>query len=709
LNATPGAAPAGPDMKTPDPPNLRLVFGGLLLVMLLAALDQTIVATALPTIVGDLGGLDHISWVVTAYLLAQTAVTPLYGKLGDMYGRKVVLQAGLIVFLIGSALCGQSQSLDELIAFRALQGLGGGGLMVSAQAAIGDVVPPRERGRYTGLFGAVFGLASIAGPLLGGFLTSDFSWRWIFYVNLPLGIVAFFVLAATLPAVTERVHHVVDYLGTVLLGGGLTAIVLAASLGGNSYAWGSPEIVCLAIAGVLLLAAFAFTERRAAEPVLPPKLLANRVFVVTGAVGFVVGFALFGAVTYLPLFLQVIKGATPTGSGLQLLPLMGGLLITSILSGQLITRTGRYKPFPIAGTAVMTLGLYLLSTMDPSSSRVSISLFMFILGLGLGMVMQVLILAVQNAVDYADLGVATSGATLFRSIGGSLGTAVLGAIFSNRLTSELGSVFPTGSIGSSTGSTVNPKEIAALPAPLRDGYLHAFTNALSTVFLVASAFAVLAFALSWFIRQLPLRETVASPDMADTFASPRGSDSLAVVIEQIGRLDRREGAREIIRRVALRAGVELDPATCWLLARLSEHAPVSLSGLADRAHVEVATLDRARDRLLELGLIVPEPGASGSHEPAAVGGGLANASGNRSTAAGPRDALLTYELTAAGHSTLEHLTMTGEERLRDLLECWRPDQHADLARFIANLAHEFFIDDSALRDGIQAPATAVAS
>src|SRR5271167_2664751 len=422
--------------------SLRLVFGGLLLVMFLAALDQTIVATALPTIVGDLGGLDHISWVVTAYLLAQTVVTPLYGKLGDMYGRKVVLQGALVIFLAGSALCGLSQNLDELIAFRALQGLGGGGLMVSAQAAIGDVVPPRERGRYTGLFGAVFGLASVAGPLLGGFLTSDFSWRWIFYVNLPLGIVAFFVLAATLPAVTERVHHVVDYLGTLLLGGGLTAIVLAASLGGNSYAWGSPEIVGLGVAGVLLLVAFALVERRAAEPVLPPKLLVNRVFVVTGAVGFVVGFALFGAVTYLPLFLQVVKGASPTGSGLQLLPLMGGLLITSIVSGQIITRTGRYKPFPIAGTAVMTLGLYLLSTMDPSSSRVSISLFMFVLGLGLGMVMQVLILAVQNAVDYADLGVATSGATLFRSIGGSLGTAVLGAVFASRLTSELRRALP---------------------------------------------------------------------------------------------------------------------------------------------------------------------------------------------------------------------------------------------------------------------------
>jgi len=695
-------------MKTSEQPNLRLVFGGLLLVMLLAALDQTIVATALPTIVGDLGGLDHISWVVTAYLLAQTAVTPLYGKLGDMYGRKIVLQFGLVVFLVGSALCGLSRSLDELIAFRALQGLGGGGLMVSAQAAIGDVVPPRERGRYTGLFGAVFGLASVAGPLLGGFLTSDFSWRWIFYVNLPLGIVAFFVLAATLPTVTERVHHVVDYLGTVLLGSGLTAIVLAASLGGNTYAWGSPEIVGLGIAGVLLLVVFALTERRAAEPVLPPRLLSNRVFVVTGAVGFVVGFALFGAVTYLPLFLQVVKGASPTGSGLQLLPLMGGLLITSIVSGQIITRTGRYKPFPIAGTAVMTFGLYLLSTMSPSSSRLSISLFMFVLGLGLGMVMQVLILAVQNAVDYADLGVATSGATLFRSIGGSLGTAVLGAIFSNRLMSELRSVFGAGAAGhANTGSTVNPQEIAKLPSALRDGYLHAFTNALSTVFLVASAFAIVAFALSWFIRQLPLRETVASTDMADTFAGPREIDSLEVVIDKIGRLDRREGAREIIRRVALRAGVDLEPAACWLLARLSEHAPVQISSLAERARVETSTLTHARDRLLELGLIAPDPGAASGRELTAGRPDSATQYEPASVSAAA-DTPLTYELTAAGHSTLERLTTTGEHRLTDLLECWRPDQHADLARFIANLAREFFVDDSALRGSMQAPATAAA-
>ena len=423
--------------RATDRRRILVVVSGLMLVMLLASLDQTIVSTALPTIVGELGGLEHLSWVVTAYLLAVTAVTPLYGKLGDLYGRKVVLQVALVLFLVGSALCGLAQGMTELIAFRAVQGLGGGGLMVSAQAAIGDVVPPSERGRYSGLFGAVFGVSAVAGPLIGGFLTTHLSWRWIFYVNLPLGIAALAVLAVTLPSRTEQRHHRIDYAGTLLLAAGLSGIILLTTLGGTTYDWASPQIVALGVGGVACLVAFAFVERSAAEPILPPALFRNRVFVVTSAVALVVGFALFGALTYLPLFQQVVRGLSPTASGLQLLPVMGGLLVSSIVSGQVITRTGRYKAWPIAGTAIAAFGLWLLSSLDESTGTGVAALHMLVFGLGLGMVMQVLVLAVQNAVPYEQLGVATSGATLFRSIGGSLGTAILGAVFTARLTSEL--------------------------------------------------------------------------------------------------------------------------------------------------------------------------------------------------------------------------------------------------------------------------------
>ena len=493
-------------MSTPQQPaqRVRVIFGALILVVLLASLDQTIVATALPTIVGDLGGLTHLSWVVTAYLLASTITGPLYGKFGDLYGRKGTLQVAIVIFLIGSALCGIAQNMPELIAFRALQGLGAGGLLTTTIAVVGDIIPPRDRGKYQGLFGAVFGVSTIVGPLLGGFFVDNLSWRWIFYVNLPVGAVALFVIAAVFHTRTERVEHAVDYLGAALLAGTLTCIVLFTSLGGTTFKWRSPEIAVLIALSVIQLVLFILAEQRASEPILPLELFRNRIFTVCAGIGFIIGLALFGSVTYLPLFLQIVKGRSPTSSGLQLTPMMAGLLVTSIVSGRLISRFGRYKPFPVVGTAVTTIGMVLLSRLDLHSTTAYTSLAMVVLGLGLGAVMQVLVLAVQNAVDYRNMGVATAGSLLFRQVGGSIGIAAFGAIFSNRLHGELASRLPP---GVHRRRRLAPRLIRALPPAAHSAYVHAVAAALHPVFVVASVIAGVSFLLTWLLREVPLRSS----------------------------------------------------------------------------------------------------------------------------------------------------------------------------------------------------------
>lgn len=435
------ARPAAPGEREQVSSGVLVSIGALLLGMLLAALDQTIVSTALPTIVSDLGGLEHLSWVVTAYLLAATAATPLWGKLGDQYGRKKLFQLAIGIFLVGSALCGIAQGMGQLIAFRALQGLGGGGLMVLSMAIVGDLVPPRERGRYQGLFGAVFGATSVLGPLLGGVFTEHLSWRWVFYINLPIGVVALAVIAAVLHIPRRTTRHVIDYLGTLLIASVATSLVLVASLGGTTWAWSSPQIIGLAVLAVVLAVLFVAVERRAAEPVLPLKLFRVRTFALSAVISFVIGFAMFGAMTYLPTFLQVVRGVTPTMSGVYMLPMVFGLLLSSTVSGQIVSRTGRWKVFPVAGTAVTTLGLLLLHQLDENSATAEMGAYFFVFGLGLGLVMQVLVLIVQNAVAYEDLGVATSGATFFRSIGASFGVAIFGTIFASRLGDQLTDAF----------------------------------------------------------------------------------------------------------------------------------------------------------------------------------------------------------------------------------------------------------------------------
>ncbi|MGE0703910.1 MAG: MDR family MFS transporter [Vicinamibacterales bacterium] len=491
---------------------LALVFIGLLAGLLLAALDQTVVATALPTIVGELGGLDHYSWVVTAYLLSSTVTTPLYGKISDLYGRRIVFRAAIVIFLIGSLLAGVAQDMLQLILFRGIQGAGAGGLMAMAFAIVGDVLSPRERGRYMGFLGAAFAFASVVGPLVGGFIVDNASWRWVFLINLPVGVAALAITSTALKHLTiNRRSHRIDWQGAALLVGGATSLLLVLVWGGVEYPWTSDVVIGLGITGVLLTASFVFWEGKAAEPILPLRLFRTSIFTVTSIIGFMIGCAMFGGVVFLPLFLQVVMQASATDSGLLLLPFMAGIMTASVGSGRMISHTGRYRSFPIAGTAIATVGAYLLSTMDATTGRTTSSIYMLIFGLGLGMTIQVLVLAVQNAVPHHDLGVATSAATFFRSMGGSFGVALYGAILNYRLSVELPALLPASAlagVGANVSSLMSsPAAIRSMPPAVRNGIIEALTRGLHSVFFWTLPLLVVAFVVSWWLEELPLRET----------------------------------------------------------------------------------------------------------------------------------------------------------------------------------------------------------
>lgn len=644
--------PTDPVTSAPHRRELLATFSALVLVLLLASLDQTIVATALPIIVDEIGGLSHLSWIVTAYLLSSTVVVPLYGKLGDLYGRRVVLQSAILIFLAGSLLCGMAQNLPELIAFRFVQGLGGGGLIVTAIAVVGDIVAPRERGRYQGFFGGVFGLSTVLGPLLGGFIVDHFSWRWIFLINLPLGLLALFVINRTIHsrAAKDEVPPI-DYAGAGLLALALTSVVLVSSLGATLWTEAPVSLFAILLAGVLALAGFLYVETRVPDPLVPLSLFRIRAFVIGTSVGFIVGMALFGSITLLPVYFQVVKGLDPTSAGLHMTPMMLGVFVSSITSGQIISRVGRYKLFPVVGTAVMTGALLLLSTIEAETPASRAAGYLLFLGLGLGMVMQILVMAVQNAVPYERLGVATSGTTLFRSIGGSVGAALFGGIFAYFLEGDVRQAVP------GVEGLLNPAEIAKLAEPMRSAYLAEFVQALHPVFHTAAALAFVGFLLTLAIREVPLRTTI-TPD-GNAFPLPRDATSLEELKRIVARVTARENRWRVYQRAADRIGLPLEPDELWLLARIGE-----TFGRATQADLEARLATRAGqcrellDRLAAAGMVTRTPA------------GL-------------------YELSEQGRAGYERLLKRREQDLEEMLADWDRNEHPDVRAMMKELANSF--------------------
>lgn len=599
----------------------NVVFGTIMLGVLLAALDQTIVGTALPTIVADLGGAAHMAWVVTAYLLAETVATVLVGKFGDLFGRKVIFQISAVVFITGSFLCGLAGNMTLLILWRGLQGIGAGGLMVTSMALIADVVPLRERGKYQGAIGAVFGVATVIGPLLGGLFTDHLSWRWAFYVNVPVAVLVVAAAARTIPSVRAAGRPVIDYLGIALVAAGSSALILATSWGGNEYAWSSPVITGLFAGGALALALFCLVETRAAEPMLPMRLFRNPVFTVCSVLSFVVGFAMLGAMTFLPTYLQYVDGDSATLSGVRTLPLVIGLLIASVFSGNATSKTGRYRIYPIAGCAVMGAGLYLLSLMGPGTGAWSESAYMFVLGAGIGLCMQVLTIAVQNTVDYADLGTATSGVTFFRTLGSSFGTAVFGTIYANSLEPELKAgvaeaARATGADpGRLTAAAQSPQGVHGLDPAEAGPVIGAYADALHTVFLWTVPVAAVGFVVALFLKQVRLRDSAraGSTDIGDGFASPAtaSGDSAKLLELAVGKLVRNMGP-DTARAIVNASDTRLDMAGAWavmqvdLMTRTVGHASLGL--IASRRSLPPEVLLPVFDRMVEEGFLTRQNG-----------------------------------------------------------------------------------------------------
>ncbi|MEU9203766.1 MDR family MFS transporter [Streptomyces sp. NPDC048332] len=596
-----------------DPRRRNIVFATIVLGILLAALDQTIVGTALPTIVSDLGGAAHMSWVVTAYLLAETVATVLVGKFGDLFGRKIVFQLSAIIFITGSFLCGLATNMTLLIVWRGLQGIGAGGLMVTSMALIADVIPLRDRGKYQGAIGAVFGVSTVIGPLLGGLFTDHLTWRWAFYVNVPIAIVVVIAAARTIPSVKAAGRPVIDYLGITMVTVGASSLILATSWGGNEYAWGSPVIIGLFVLGLAALAAFCFVEFRAKEPMLPMRLFNNPVFTVCSILSFIVGFAMLGAMIYLPTYLQYVDGDSATLSGVRTLPMVVGLLAASIFSGNVVSKTGRYRVFPIVGTLIMAAGLFLLSRMGPDSGVWLESLYTLVLGIGIGLSMQVLTIAVQNTVDYADLGTATSGVTFFRTLGSSFGTAVFGTIYANSLGPNLedgvaAAVRAGGDPAVVAKASQSPERLHALTDAQSAPLAQAYADTLHTVFLWTVPVAVLGFVVALFLKEVKLRDTAraGSTDMGEGFASPSAGDSARLLEFSVAKILRRVDP-DTARRIVAASDTRLDMAGAWavmqveLFTRMVGHAGLRL--IADRHRIPPEVLVPVFDRMIEEGYL----------------------------------------------------------------------------------------------------------